>query len=371
MRPRGSEQLVLYPTPEVRIVRKVVSGAVASEVTVLHHDGLGSVRAVTAGTGMRTETSSYRPYGEQSEGTYALNVPEAKGYIGERFDADAGLQYLNARYYDPRLGMFLQTDWWEVTEAGVGTNRYAYAFEDPINSKDVTGHWANPSSEACGNCKKTPKGGYFSEVNPERKRVQPGNKYCGAGCAGRVTYEKRPGDAAEYGPHAQSRMGLVAAGIDDVGQDPNADMKAVAELLGLASGVSEIYNIGRFGISVAKNLVTGQVALTDVTAQVGQKVYRVFGDNPLDPAMQGAMPLGRSWTRVDPRTVSNYRNEAGLPTQNTGRFLAEGRITNIDGVSTRSALELGDNVGRLDEVVLRDPASQVEVTRVLGLNPPF
>jgi len=107
---------------------------------VLHHDGLGSVRAVTAGTGMRTETSSYRPYGEQSEGTYALNVPEAKGYIGERFDADAGLQYLNARYYDPRLGMFLQPDWWEVTEKGVGTNRYSYAAGDPINSKDVSGH---------------------------------------------------------------------------------------------------------------------------------------------------------------------------------------------------------------------------------------
>lgn len=59
---------------------------------------------------MRTETSSYRPCGEQSEGSYALNVPEAKGYIGERFDADAGLQYLGARYCDSRLGMFLQPD---------------------------------------------------------------------------------------------------------------------------------------------------------------------------------------------------------------------------------------------------------------------
>lgn len=57
----AAEQLVLYPTPEVRVVKKIVSGAVTTEVTVLHHDGLGSVRAVTAGTGMRTEMSSYRP----------------------------------------------------------------------------------------------------------------------------------------------------------------------------------------------------------------------------------------------------------------------------------------------------------------------
>ncbi|AXX98385.1 RHS repeat-associated core domain-containing protein [Profundibacter amoris] len=37
------------------------------------------------------------------------------------------MQYLNARYYDPRLGMFIQPDWFEVTKAGVGTNRYAYS----------------------------------------------------------------------------------------------------------------------------------------------------------------------------------------------------------------------------------------------------
>lgn len=107
---------------------------------MLHRDGLGSLRAVTSGTGLRTETSSYRPFGEQSEATYALNTPESKGYIGERYDAGAGLQYLNARYYDPQLAMFLQPDWWEVTKEGVGTNRYAYSFNDPINSKDPTGH---------------------------------------------------------------------------------------------------------------------------------------------------------------------------------------------------------------------------------------
>jgi RHS repeat-associated protein len=125
----------------LRIVTKIVPGSVVTERTVLHRDGLGSVRAVTAGTGAKTETSSYRPYGEQSEAAYALNTPEAKGYIGERYDADAGLQYLNARYYDPKLGMFIQPDWWEVTQAGVGTNRYAYAGGDPVNASDVTGHF--------------------------------------------------------------------------------------------------------------------------------------------------------------------------------------------------------------------------------------
>ena len=59
---------------------------------------------------------------------------------GEIFDPETGLQYLNARYYDPRLGMFIQPDWWEVTERGVGTNRFAYSMNDPLNKMDPNGN---------------------------------------------------------------------------------------------------------------------------------------------------------------------------------------------------------------------------------------
>jgi RHS repeat-associated protein len=87
------------------------------------------------------ESAVYKPFGEQSEWLLPGNAaPETKGWIGERFDADAGLQYLNARYYDPALGMFLQPDWWEVTKAGVGTNRYSYSFNDPVNLSDANGN---------------------------------------------------------------------------------------------------------------------------------------------------------------------------------------------------------------------------------------
>lgn len=64
-----------------------------------------------------------------------------------RYDADAGLQYLNARYYDPRLGMFIQPDWFDPMKLGVGTNCYSYSFNDPINldrlaAKHVCAHAA-------------------------------------------------------------------------------------------------------------------------------------------------------------------------------------------------------------------------------------
>jgi Novel toxin 10 len=36
--------------------------------------------------------------------------------------------------------MFLQPDWFEVTQAGVGTNRFSYSFNDPVNKFDPGGN---------------------------------------------------------------------------------------------------------------------------------------------------------------------------------------------------------------------------------------
>ncbi|MCB2130870.1 MAG: RHS repeat-associated core domain-containing protein [Rhodobacteraceae bacterium] len=102
---------------------------------------VGTVRAVTDEAGLAAERSTCRPFGEETEQLLTLSTPkETKGFIGGRYDDNSGLQYLNARYYDPRLGMFLQPDWWEVTRAGVGTNRYSYAYNDPVNGRDPGGH---------------------------------------------------------------------------------------------------------------------------------------------------------------------------------------------------------------------------------------
>ena len=105
------------------------------------------IRAITDAAGAKIESAIYKPFGEQSEWLSAAQpAPESKGWIGERYDADAGLQYLNARYYDPQLGMFIQPDWFEVMQPGVGTNRFSYSANDPVNGRDPTGHQTQSNS---------------------------------------------------------------------------------------------------------------------------------------------------------------------------------------------------------------------------------
>jgi RHS repeat-associated protein len=103
-------------------------------------DHLASNRLMTymAG-GQATSRHDYGPYGNPltSNGSTILN---GKSYINERFDAETGLQYLHARYYDPDLGRFLTPDTWDPIIAEVDINRYAYAGNDPVNYSDANGH---------------------------------------------------------------------------------------------------------------------------------------------------------------------------------------------------------------------------------------
>jgi hypothetical protein len=41
--------------------------------------------------------------------------------------------------------MFLQPDWFEVLKPGVGTNRFSYSFNDPVNKLDPMGNDWNPT----------------------------------------------------------------------------------------------------------------------------------------------------------------------------------------------------------------------------------
>ena len=98
------------------------------------------MKVISNGTGAEVKRTVYRPYGDKGADT-GLHA-ESKGYIGERHDPETGLVYLNARYYDPVLARFISPDWWDPNKPGVGTNRYAYSDNDPVNKSDRNGHCA-------------------------------------------------------------------------------------------------------------------------------------------------------------------------------------------------------------------------------------
>ncbi len=83
----------------------------------------------------------------QSEAVYEYDVygqpgaadpdhPNPFAFTGRRFDPETGLYYYRARYYNPTLGRFLQTD---PIGYGDGMNMYAYCGNGPVNAVDALG----------------------------------------------------------------------------------------------------------------------------------------------------------------------------------------------------------------------------------------
>jgi RHS repeat-associated protein len=96
-------------------------------------DRQGNVLAVTDHFGAIEQHFFYTPFGVELEGDPSGNPFR---YTGRRYDAETGLYYYRARYYDADLGRFLQVD--PVGYADQW-NLYAYVGNNPLNATDPTG----------------------------------------------------------------------------------------------------------------------------------------------------------------------------------------------------------------------------------------
>jgi RHS repeat-associated protein len=104
----------------------------AGNPTYYHHDQLGSTRSLTDASGNVTGTATYNPYGTLNAHTGTLSP---LGYAGQYTDAETGLQYLRARYYDPTTTQFLTRD----PIAATTRSNYAYVNGNPTNATDPSG----------------------------------------------------------------------------------------------------------------------------------------------------------------------------------------------------------------------------------------
>ena len=98
-----------------------------------HYDGLGSVTNLTDSSGATVESYSYDVFGN----------PDSTSVLGNRFmftgreyDTETGLYYYRARFYDPKIGRFLQRDPVGYSDS---TNLYQYCNNNPVNWIDPFG----------------------------------------------------------------------------------------------------------------------------------------------------------------------------------------------------------------------------------------
>ena len=79
----------------------------------------------------------YDAFGNIVSETGELPFDNLFHYTGRQFDAESGLYYYRARYYDPQIGRFISED--PIGLRGGDVNFYSYVFNDPINLVDPLG----------------------------------------------------------------------------------------------------------------------------------------------------------------------------------------------------------------------------------------
>ena len=102
-----------------------------------HQDHLGSSSIITNGNGDVTQRIEYLLYGEVFLEQNNINWNTPYKFNGKEYDEETGLYYYGARYYDPRLSLWLGTDPMQEKYPGIST--YAFCHLNPIKMIDING----------------------------------------------------------------------------------------------------------------------------------------------------------------------------------------------------------------------------------------
>ncbi|MBP2000786.1 RHS repeat-associated protein [Paenibacillus shirakamiensis] len=99
-------------------------------------------------------------------------VPNTFKYAGELQDAETGLYYLRARYYDPSAGRFISKDTYEGDVSNpLSQNLYTYVENAPLNNIDPTGNWCTYEKgnySHPGGCNGGTRGEVFADVGTSK-----------------------------------------------------------------------------------------------------------------------------------------------------------------------------------------------------------
>jgi RHS repeat-associated protein len=300
----GSEEIADLDSGR-NIIRRYIPGAAIDErvaqvdangaVTFIHNDKQNSVIALSDTTGNPVVRRGYGVYGETDAAQMTVagpgTTPHPFGYTGRRWDADLGLYYYRARWYDPALGTFQQTD-------PIGSldyiNLYAYVGLEPGNGTDPTGMCRAVMFNGCQVTAKTagvPASG-IPQIRPSDFRGINGHAITGDGTPRQVDF--RTVDLSDLGGSIQNLAGEKGSSLANAIKQAAVSGRSVPiTISGLNSGggiggntsIAQQGGIGRFAVDVSGqvrvNANGGWVLRGTVTGIVDRQDYPASNSNAL------------------------------------------------------------------------------------------
>ena len=153
----GVQHLLMYVydangSPVGMVYRNSTMAADATEEYLFVKNIQGDILYVYSSTGNKLVSYVYDAWGNIISTTYSNGGGTSAArfnpftYRGYYRDSETGMYYLNSRYYNPKMGRFINAD--NQLSGGdlLGYNLYAYCGNNPVSRVDPTGeawwHWA-------------------------------------------------------------------------------------------------------------------------------------------------------------------------------------------------------------------------------------
>ncbi|MEK7672304.1 MAG: RHS repeat-associated core domain-containing protein [Patescibacteria group bacterium] len=254
--------------------------------TIYHHgDHLGGANLETDENGTVIEAVDYYPFGEIRVDNTTTSYKNNYKFTGKELDADTGLYYYSARYYNPQLGRFISQDPWEGDlNDPQSLNKYSYVRNNPLKYIDPTGET-------------------FSLFNPTDYSFDNG---CSGDCVLGSNYT--PSANSSSGPIDESgnsiQLDLGDYGIDVKSMiETSVNWAIVASLLKGRAGLSRTTNTAKAGEIKELHMMQPSVSLKfskDGTL-AGKSVKEVIGNLKSGKMSPKEVPI--NYSRVGNRNV--------------------------------------------------------------------
>ena len=234
-----------------------------SETNWVLQDQLGSTRAIASASSVLVETIEYDSFGT----TILDGLPSTRYlFTGREFDAESGLLYYRARYYDASNGRFTSED--PIGFLGGDMNLAQYVFNDPIARTDALGLWSPVAHDV----------GFDYSFN---QRLS-GNDRSILKNASRYLDRKTGMDPIMSHMHSMARKGQSPA--DAIGQRNNFIARSLAEARELNQSGDRAGALRRFGEACHTLMDSTSPMHTDSSGRpLTWNPWSPWGHSPIEP----------------------------------------------------------------------------------------